>query len=409
MKLLKRQKGLPFLLALGVLFILSASFLAVQLWSDKDVYRGALHALEAPVLPPTMPKVVAPPPVKKSNRSVEPAAVPVVKAAEEAGETQEKKVLEPASEPVLEAVVEPSVPSIDKAQVQVSENKPAAAQGKVKVAEPVSPPKKKETPLAAAVKPEKNDVETTVAPKIQSTVKPAAKARKPRRKAKIEEIPTEIPPEWNWFSKPLKLNLEPGKARIERADSEKDIRLNETEKVAVGVAEQVKTSVEPVDLVVESAVENTVEPVSGEKDDEKASVSEPETSRPFMMALARMARIRQMRQSAETKGAVIAAPVEVPSPSMRRLGEALKTLCDKLDRQSSVGSSTVPESANQALEVVETADASASDAQNAAADVEQADAGQAVSGDSNESYVGSGSSFSQRVNMLLKSGLIRAE
>ncbi len=407
MKLLKRQRGLPFLLALGVLFILSASFLAVQLWSDKDSYRGALHALEAPVMPPAMPKVIAPPPVKKGARKVEPVVAPEVSTTEEAATAPEEKTVKSAAEPVLEPVVEPSVPSIDKAQVQVSEEKPVAVEKSVKVVEPVVSTEKKEVSVKPSVKPAKHETEVAVAPAEKSVAKPAAKPRKSRRKAKVEEIPTEIPPEWNWFSKPLKLNLEPGKARIERADSLKDIRLSEAEKIAVSAVEQVKESEKPAEVA-------SVEPVSVEKVPDEASVSVPETTKPFMMALARMTRIRQTRMSSEVKGAAqTVAPVESMSPSMRSLGQALKALCDKLDRQNPVNGSSVTEATGQAVDAVENLSTDTSVAQNDVrvdeqTAVDHTDAQDAQNG-SNEPYVGSGSSFSQRVNMLLKSGLIKAE
>ncbi|HNX76250.1 MAG TPA: hypothetical protein PLM07_16020 [Candidatus Rifleibacterium sp.] len=386
MKLLKKQKGLPFLLTLGILFILSASFLAVQLWSDKDSFRGALHALEAPVMPPAMPKVVAPPPVKKVTSKVEVPAEPAP-AKVEVAKAVEKKAPAPEPTPVVEAV-----PAIDKAVLK-QEEPPRTVN--VKEAAEVAKPS---IPTVIKKAKEARVANVAVSETLPAKEKQAVRPRKSRKKAKVEEIPTEIPAEWNWFSKPLKLNLEPGKAKISLADSDHEIKLNESEKIAstpVEVAVQVaKPFVDEVDAL-EVAPAASSEPI----------IAEPQTVRPFMMALAKMARIRQMRHAAVSAKAVPAP--ESLSPSMQRLGAALKAICDRVE------SSVAPEqtSVESVSEETETIDNSPSEASVASDNVEQAVA-EPVSEPVVEPvrpYGGSGSSFSQRVNDLLKSGLMKAD
>ncbi len=402
MRLLKRQKGLPFLLALGVLFILSASFLAVQLWSDKYTMRGAVQALEAPVMPPAVPKIVAPPPVKKVVRTqpvkpdVQPAEIkaePEVAAADStpadinAAEVKivtetpvekapEKKVIPaPAVEPV-KAVVIP---------VEKTEKKEEKKVDVSKKAEPVAHMEKKEEKQPKAVK----------------------KARKAKKN--VEAVPTEIPAEWNWFSQPLKLSFNDGKAVIDRSENDKSISLSPEEKIRV----------ESASVADAAASEEEKQP-----SDAAVSEADPSAEKPFMLALARMARIRQMRlqnTGSGEKKAVATKTVEL-SPSMKAMGSMLRELCEKLDRRPEVAENSLSpnEKAVDAELVVEKhsepMESSSQDAVESSeviAEEASSEASEKVetTGDTSFKpyYSGSGSSFSARINSMLKHGLIRAE
>lgn len=390
MRLLKRQKGLPFLLALGVLFILSASFLAVQLWSDKYTMRGAVQALEAPVMPPAMPKIVAPPPVKKVAR-IQPAK-PDLQPAEIKVKTE------------ADAAVEPAPADINAAEVKiVSETPVEKAPVKELVVTPVV--EKSEPEVAAVQKNDKKeekklDVEkkSDSVAKAENKAEKQPKAVKKSRKAKkvVEPVPTEIPAEWNWFSQPLKLNFDDGKAVIEKSESGKSISLSAEEKVVIEPA--------PADEVL----------VSDEKKqsaDEIVAAAEPSIEKPFMLALAKMARIRQMRR----QNVVVseAATNEVKSgeisPSLKAMGSKLRELCEKLDSR--------PDTATDMLSAKDEVESPAVEGQ--VAPVGQDGMGTAVVGDNKSEaiadeplkpyYSGSGSGFSARINSMLKQGLIRAE
>lgn len=384
MKLLKKQRGLPFLLALGVLFILSASFLAVQLWSEKT-FRGALFALEAPVMPPAMPKV-APPAVKKVARK--PAIV--VEAVDESEKAPEVQA-EPVPAPELKEVT-----SINKAEVKSEPvEKPAA--GVEKSVKPVVVEEKIAPPVAKSQHIVEDKTPGAAKPSVKSESS-VVKPRKTRKKAKVEEIPTEVPAEWNWFSKPLKVDLAKGKAVIELDEAGQEIRLSVNEKIkGDAVSEKVEVTVE---------VPSEVHAATVEEVDVSVVAAEPATGKPFMVALARMARIKQMRHAADEESREIAVKKSEPvSPSMRRLTEVIKVLCDKLDSR--------PE-ARAVLEDKAVTDESQDSAGSAVPEIiseTETPASSKVSDNASFKpyYGGSGTSFSQRVNSLIKSGMIRAE
>lgn len=334
MKLLKRQKGLPFLLALGILLLLSASFLAVQFWSGDNQRRGAVEALEAPVMPPTAPKIVAPPPVVPAA----PEAVAIIPA-------EPLPVKEP--ELVVETkVVEPAPAIAPKAEIAV-----------VVEAQPAQP--------------------------VQISQPVQKKAKKSRKKVvKVEEIPTEIPPEWNWFSKPLKLNLSQGKAEIVVSEGNQEIIL----------------AAAPVEPVVAVVLPDS---------SESPAKAFAETEKPFVTALARMAKLRQMREAYAARRSAPApvkpvAVVESVSPSMRRMGELLRLLSEKLNRRS-VPAVVATEEVKAVAETSEIAPATAvPDVASEETIVELAPT--SVDAVELKPYRGSGSSFSSRVNEMIKRG-----
>ena len=403
MKLLKRQKGLPFLLALGVLFILSASFLAVQLWSDKYTMRGAVQALEAPVMPPAMPKIVAPPPVKKVAR------------------TQPEKTLVQAAEVKAEpevAAVEPIPADINAAEVKIVTGAPVekAREKDVAPAPVVEEVKQIAVPVQKAEKKEEKKINTgkkaepvaNIEVKEEKQPKSSKKARKTSKS--VEAVPTEIPAEWNWFSQPLKLSFNDGKAVIDRSEEDKSISLSSAEKIRV----------EPAIAAGIVVSEDEKQPVdSGVSEVVSASEADPSVEKPFMLALARMARIRQMRRQNNdpVESAAVVKAVEL-SPSMKAMGSMLRELCEKLDRhpetaESSISASEKTEAAEMAadkqIEVVghNNPETAAGDSEATMVSSDNADTRGDVA--LKPYYSGSGSSFSARIDSMMKQGLIRAE
>lgn len=355
------------MLALGVLFILSASFLAVQLWSDDEPRRGIAQALEAPIVPPSAPKVIAPPPVKK---------------------TPEKAVVEVPAEPAVvekaePAAEEPAKPAVEAAPVKMEAPVDINA-AEVKPVEPVRAP-------VTVVAPAKE----VKAPKLQEkkAVSAPRKARKSRKKAaKVEEIPTEIPAEWNWFSKPLKLSFAEGKTVIVPSDEPGEVVLASTTAVKVQ---------QTVTVVAHSESEDT----------EEAVEVAPETGRPFMAALAKMAKLRQMRATYAAARPEIKQPEPVAdaemSPSLRRIGEMLRMLEEKLDRRAAASMESAEKSLVEDSSEVSSSAASTAETEDKAAPVADGTSEkEEVSAEPQFKpyYGGSGSSFSNRVNELIKRG-----
>jgi len=237
------------------------------------------------------------------------------------------------------------------------------------------------------------------------------KAVKKARKAKknVEAVPTEIPAEWNWFSQPLKLSFNDGKAVIDRSENDKSISLSPEEKIRVESAS-----------VADAAASEE------EKQSSDAAVSEadPSVEKPFMLALARMARIRQMRlqnTGSGEKKAVATKTVEL-SPSMKAMGSMLRELCEKLDGRPEVAENSLSsdeKAVNVELVVEKHSEPMESSSQDAVespeviAEEASSEASEKVEATGDTSfkpyYSGSGSSFSARINSMLKHGLIRAE
>ncbi len=398
MRILKRQKGLPFLLALGVLFILSASFLGVQLWSDKQIMRGAVQALEAPVMPPAMPKVVAPPPIKKTAKTQ--PAKPEVPPAEIKAEP-EVAVTEPA--PDINAAEVKVVAPVENAPVKEAAPAPVVEQAKPVVV-PVEKAEKKEDKKDSA--PKKIEKTVSVEKKAEKPVKSTKKAKKARKA--VESVPTEIPAEWNWFAQPLKLSFDNGKAVIDRSENDKAISLSSGEKVVAG-------SPVVADVVVPEEEKQSVEAATIES-------IEPSVEKPFMLALAKMARIRQMRQQKATGevDVVEVKPAEL-SPSLKAIGSKLRELCEKLERRDMSASDSLTASektepvaaADTQVEVADQTTQEASPVTTEATATETVSSEQVATPSADLSlkpyYSGSGSSFSSRINSMLKQGLIRAE
>lgn len=451
-RLIKRQQGLPFLFALGVMFILSASFLAVQLWSDNEEFRGAAAALEAPLIPPDLnaPTIVPPPretnmPAKKNvagNKAPKESAVPVEaadeepsveanvpKASEEVIEIPQKQV------PVKVAKVEktgaiklekpenikerPVQKPIAPAQKTVA-NKPVIKEAReVPQVEAEPAAKKADSEMAM---PEKNEAEAhaaekradsaaenhskaikeQAAPKKTAPVKDLSLAEAPVekpivpvvkavKKAKSVEIPTEVPPEWNWFQTPLRLEMTDGKVEIvsDKA-SNNPSRIDDANSGKIEMKSSPRAPKRH--KVVSEGREKVV--VASEKAQEKFA------EKPFVKALGKMAKLKERRLAAGS------SPVtKTSSPVVVR--EAVMALKRLQDMVRFIGRRAGPIASIESEEVVEAARADGEeDAANSIGSVANDEIASEQGSQSvlNSSYRGSGSSFSMRVNELIRSG-----
>lgn len=387
MTILRKQPGLPFLLALGILLILSASFLAVQLWSDGSSRRGALHALEAPVLPKALDVS------RKGNKAVSKKS--------NGAETVPSEVIE---KPVIPVTLDSSAQVTEDNSVTptevvaLSEETLSPKSGKADVVEKsVAVPEKAVEAAAAPVKTAIKEVK--VVKSVEKTVKKAKKAKKARKVVVEEEDSLVVPPEWDWFSTPLKMEINQGQVEIVPAGSLRQVQLTSV------VAKLPAGLFEPV--VVEKA-----SPIDETRTEDVAS-----TDKPFSVAIARMAKIRQLREAREaSKGVAVEADVPVASsPTMRRMGEVIKELVVKLDRQpASVATiDNSPVAVPASSEAVSSADATepapsaiSGDAVVVPATEKDGDEGLKTADDNQFKpyYAGSGSSFSNRVNEMIRKG-----
>ncbi|MBU1109186.1 MAG: hypothetical protein KKB51_21085 [Candidatus Riflebacteria bacterium] len=407
MRLLKRQPGLPFLLALGVLLILSASFLAVQLWSDK-VFRGAAEALEAPMMPPTMP------PARKGELRAVPgkkieiakaAAVEVVAAPEihEPAEVAEPVVVELSKMVEAPAIAEPldappvvaATPTPVKPVVAKIKETPMKAKEASVVAtldKEVKPAVKVQEKSSVAAVPVKSApslvVEQSVSPIVSKKSVQKASVAAPRR-SKKETVDTEIPPEWDWFSTPLKMEIIGDNIEIVPTGDVREIRLINV------VASLPERSPAPI-LVDEPA--SPVVPVLA-------------TEMPFASALARMGKLRHSRKVAVKASPEIAkATVAYKSPSLERLQQAVAQLRSKLEAcefksgavvQKNADDANTSSSVSRDYEEVPPIQA----LEGLSADVVSADEVDVSEHKFVPYYGGSGTSLSSRINGLLQRGI----
>lgn len=302
MKKLLFRRGVPFLLTLGFLFVISGGFLAFQIWGSPDL-TGAAAALEAPELPPSLD---GPPPEPPAS----PAPAPEEAGAEEsAPEPAEEPAPEPKEEPVPVEAPAPAV--LESAPEEPTQLAPSETPKPIKVVAPakpstpvVRPPTVKAEPgksqggkpalvvkkvPPAPAKPSEKKPETKIEAAAQpgnALPMPPRKARR-ARKPKQEPVPTVCPSEWNWFSAPLKAQLVDGRIQI------------------VGGAEPVELAavaapVEPTERVpAASLVQDGLDgkPVSGSQIAwESVPSSEIPGEKPFAKALERMSRNRQKRE-----------------------------------------------------------------------------------------------------------------
>lgn len=338
-------------------------------------------------MPPAMPKIVAPPPVKKVARPQ--AATPELQPAEIKAEPQVTAAVEnvPADINAAEVKIVTEVP------VEKAPEKEAVSSPVVEKVKPVAAPVEKQVK-----KEEKTPKTDKKAEKQPKTVKKARKAARA-----VEPVPTEIPAEWNWFSQPLKLSFDDGKAVIEKSGNDKAISLSSEEKIRV----------EPA--VVEAATASEEESQSA---DAVVPVAEPSLEKPFALALAKMARIRQMRlqNSVISEEEVVEAKAAELSPSLKAMGSVLRELCEKLDKRQEKASDSLasPEKIETAEVTVEQrVEAVEQDVVESAPEAEAATTTEVEASATDLGlkpyYSGSGSSFSARIDSMLKQGLIKAE
>jgi hypothetical protein len=437
MRLLKRQPGLPFLMALGVLLILSASFLAVQLWSDK-AYRGAVEALEAPVMPPSMPtsrkgksaalldkkiekaktvaavEVVTAPDIQKTEDISEPVAVaapepekarPVALKPARLPEMIEapamppnagvrEKPVKPAAKATAakEAVEKPTAPVVRPTEVKTVEPVTTVVAEPL-VEEPVSKVAAAEskTPVdsaPAAVAPAKKPVSASL---VREPAAEPQKAAAPRRKAVRVEDESEIPQEWNWFDTPLKLELSHGHVEIVPATTPRVVRL-------VTVSARLPETDMPVSLTGGSSV--SVD----------AAVA---LDKPFVTALARMVRLRKVRAAAIAKDPELEKAVLARrSESLAKLQETVARLSDRLvsPTASTFESPITVDNGNMPIEEDSvTAIAQENSSSEATTVVVESEKPIVSASDTDEHkfvpyYAGSGSELSHRINDLVSKG-----
>ncbi len=425
-KLIKKQQGLPFLLALGVMFILSSSFLAVQLWSDEDGLRGAAAALEAPLIPPNLnAPTIVPPPAEKPDSSVEEkvSEETVRESAKVSGYGEQKSVeapvvesatveapvkLEKPEEALLKPVVEERTVVVSKAEpkkaepkkaepkkvepkkaelkkIEVVDEKPEQVlkgqlEGKKEAAKPLPAKNVKESPSNSAVtKAEKDSRETARGNEKGiggvEVERPIKIEHKSPRRAKV---PTEIPPEWNWFQTPLKLEVDGGNVEIVPAV---EIR-PQTKNAAPAVSRQV------------APIKKAAQVEKAGKDDlkRKRNAASVNAQKPFEKALLKMAKLKEKRVEVSVK--TISKKTEVVRPAsvaLKRLQDMLQLICkDSSELEADVE--------NEEITVLENSEA----AENSEFEEEPKTITPSSEGD--KSYAGSGSSFSRRVNELIRSG-----
>jgi hypothetical protein len=440
MRLLKRQPGLPFLLALGVLLILSASFLAVQLWSG-DTFRGAVEALEAPMMPPSLPVGKKGGAKASSGKKIEQkpvVAVEVVSAPEvqelEAGEPVNAPA--PAPTPAVEAVKASDMVEAPAMPLEVKKPAPAkvkevTAPAKASVVKPTRPVSEVkpvqaepvgtsvEQALSAPVKEKVSEAprlakDLTTSNSSASTGKVSSKkgraARKAAKEAAKEAYENEVPPEWNWFNTPLKLEISGGNVEIVSAGAPKDVAL-------VTVVARL-----PAGLFVDA-----VEPVSGQPASESNSEADLmpvlASEKPFVSALAKMAKLRRGRMAAiEADPELEKAAAAHRSHSIEELRLAVASLRSRLDAGSRPVAPVVPaavaasevsyDAGSYAPAPVPDASGVVVEASITAEVSEEPVAAVIDAGSDDESefkfvpyYSGSGSPMSGRINTLLQRGV----
>jgi hypothetical protein len=330
------------------------------------------------------------------------------------GKSAAKKTAQKADVAPTEAPVAVVIPVEDSAAagepVAVSEPAVADVAVEAKKTEKVAA---EPAVVAQAVVPE---TQNKPAASVESSSKPVKKAKKVRkaRKAKVVEQEESqdssvVPPEWDWFKTPLKVELSQGKVEIVAAVEVAVASVSEN--VAVVEAKPAVVSADPAPVVVPAR-----------EKDEPAAVTAVE-EKPFALALARMAKIRQIRAAREeAKPQTVVdsgSAVEKSSPTMQRMGDVIEQLIVKLDRNASAsaaiaGGASGAAVAEPSVDTTSAAVATEEAAVEPAASFEEAQPVKASGGseepESEESmkfkpyYSGSGSSFSTRVNEMIKRG-----
>lgn len=319
---------------------------------------SSASALETPVEPPTLSSPsVSPEPEPGSGEKTETPS-PAEPVKEEIAEPEPKP--EPKAEPKPEVKPEPKKEAKKEETKKSSPIEPSKAPAKVendqKNDKNLKTPSKKEkkAPKATPEKPKKEipaakleAVPEKLAPVIVSEAKkilekPAKKPSKKRRKA-APKLETEMPPEWNWFSEPLKV----------------DVKENGSWNLTTAYETSVKWTQTPLETPTETPIE---EAVAVEETAPNFGAIQPVTdSRQeglFVRVLAKVqARKARIIQEAEKKGLILPSQggesKKVPS-SLLRIKDAINMLMDRQNTVPITFSPIVPEPKDNHLEVPQT-------------------------------------------------------
>ncbi|NLI75185.1 MAG: hypothetical protein GX442_01935 [Candidatus Riflebacteria bacterium] len=324
MKNLLMRRGVPFLLFLGFLSMASGGYLVYQIWGVPGL-AGAASALSTPDEPPALdgPPTLPPPapgaqPVAGTKTPQPPAPTPDAPGEDEKpvsipvpheeaqpestpAEPPAAKVKEraPAPAPKTPAVapkapeaapkVAPAVKAASEAPKAANAGSPAA-KAAPKAKAPVALPVAKAVPAPQPV--------MTPAGTLQETGKAATrKGRRGSRKVQAEPVSSEVPPEWNWFQRPLELQLVDGKIRIMADGSAAPVAVVEAAPARIEVPAPVDESalaVVPADEEAGPAL------VAGPQ----APGPDPESA-PFVIALGKMVRNRDRRSAIAEKAHMV--------------------------------------------------------------------------------------------------------
>ena len=393
MRILKKQKGFPFLIALGTLFLLSTGFLAVQLFSDGG--GSSVQALETPVVPPMLPvRVYTSPkkavPAKETGKVVE-QNVKAEEAVDEKPDVMSKVVLEPVVELVsvtpvksypvkatgaAKPIVVAAVP-VKKETIKIA---PKSVEPTIKKTAKIIVSDKQNSKVASGNDRASAQVKPVLKRKAE-VVSPAAKITKSskqrvsvRKRRKVDE--SVVPPEWNWFNKPLQMELSSGKLVIMPKN-------NDIKKTVRTVVDMTKTS-----------FRKNVQAVNKNDAMDKYN-AEYTPKNTFNKALAKIKKINPRREAEAKKLGLI-----LPSQGGKVRSKSLRALLAKLEAikaENGMNEQTLNKNKDDVSTKMtkEVAVATKVQPDNAVIDVKSLGVNE---------YHGSGSSFSARVQSLIRSG-----
>ncbi|MGM0599135.1 MAG: hypothetical protein ACQETH_04875 [Candidatus Rifleibacteriota bacterium] len=316
-----------------------------------------------------------------SENKVVATAAPVEDVAPDAMEVEEGRVEESqVKEPVVDKEDEAAREIVKPAKSETKQKK--ASDKPVKVKKSQSP--EEELPKAPEADIKQKSVEKKKPARAAKA--PSTKRRKVQSKKTTTEIPTEVPPEWNWFKAPLKVDRVKGKVSISSG-------LDAIESIRPVHKEHGKDS-------KERAVE---------KIKEVATKTEVKEKKPFARALARMAKLKAKRSSSNAKSRLqqlkaAEKPLEKVSPALKRINDLLQ----KLKVQSNAMQMTQrlferhASSANSSLDSAEAISPDNDSSRGALSSCHKANATTGVADDASKSSVSGG--LSMRMREFVRSG-----
>ncbi len=199
----QRVKGYYFLFTLGFLLVFSSGFFAFLAW-DGPGYQGSAAALEQPVSPPTIAG-------RSESRNPQGHATTKPAATLESPETQPPVVV--ADE--LPAKVATPTDEVKQANQQEPPSQGKALEAKPEVSGKAVPKPKADTVVPSLGHGVQSEKKTAAVKEAKTpTSKPKIKSRKARRTPVAPVDETKIPPEWDWFSTPLRMSMKDHKVEI---------------------------------------------------------------------------------------------------------------------------------------------------------------------------------------------------